>query len=255
MDRRDPDRLETISAWAEAPWVIAVGGTEDEAGTRPASYSPVGTRGVPESGPDLLAYGGNSENGVSHEGTSYAAPRVTLEIMKLCAFLELTGFSMRTIAGHREQAIPPIGYATVDHGFLDFEWERVSADGLVGQGINLDHLADAVRKMTAMQVELDWSATPDRLRALLYATARALPLPAHIGGRGFVGPAETRGFLEHFSAAQFAWVCGGRRIDSGSLPSLEALELVEIDDARSEATNRGRHESERLPTESPRSSS
>ena len=48
---------QTVSAWAAPDWVLAVGATEDAAGTRLAPYSGRGAAEDPASGPDVVAHG------------------------------------------------------------------------------------------------------------------------------------------------------------------------------------------------------
>ena len=75
-ERRSDDYRETLSAWAEASWVISVGATLSPGG---GPLSPTSAVGIPgRSGPTLVAYGQSPRTDDPYwKGTSFAAGRVS----------------------------------------------------------------------------------------------------------------------------------------------------------------------------------
>lgn len=198
------DTQETMSAWAEPPWVVAVGATSDAEGTIVAPYSPRGTAGSPNSGPDVLAFGGHPKGQEHRPGTSYAAPRVSFELTNLAAAILLLEYQLRCLAGVTAEAIPALGIGWVDRGFDGFKWHRVDADAIVGEGVRRDVLSQAMAHLRLIGLTLDLSITPDRLRTLLFESATSIDAPPHVAGHGFVGAGQALAYLTDFSAAQLA---------------------------------------------------
>src|SRR3990172_7974647 len=95
---------ESMSAWAEAPWVLSVGATEDEKGTTLADYSSKGVRDDPDSGPDVVAYG-RSTLSPYPEGTSFAAPRVSLYGMICAAAMLELRHAFQVASGEEVQGV------------------------------------------------------------------------------------------------------------------------------------------------------
>ena len=180
---------ESMSAWAQAPWVLSVGATSDAEGTTLAGYSGRGVSGDPQSGPDLVAWG-RSEIAPHPIGTSFAAPRVTYCAM-ICAaaILELRhGVQVAT-----NQQIE--GVRLVGAGFIDSWGTAIWADpfprmpvpALPVIGLQMDGIAQVARVATTHGIELDVRGSAGMLRALLLAAAQPVAeYGPHEVGAGFV---------------------------------------------------------------------
>ena len=97
-----------------ARWVIAVGATRDPEGMELASYSSVGTAGIDESGPDVVAWGASAVD-PSVVGTSFAAPRVA----SLCLVLYTAMLQLQTAISTFERGNPIEGIRLAGIGLVD----------------------------------------------------------------------------------------------------------------------------------------
>lgn len=105
-------QFETVSPWAEPPWVLSVGATEDPAATRVAPYSNRASTRAPDVGPDVLAYGASALDDTVI-GTSFATPRVAYMIGLSMTWLHQV---LANVTRLRRQpyGVPLLGCAIVD---------------------------------------------------------------------------------------------------------------------------------------------
>jgi hypothetical protein len=213
--------------------VVAVGATSDAEGTTLAPYSPRGTEGSADTGPDVLAFGGHPLGQGHPPGTSYAAPRVSMELTNLAAAILLLQYQLRRLSRVTEEAIPALGIGWVDRGFEGFEWHRVDAAAIVGEGVRLDALSRATSQFGELGLTLDVSVTPERLRFLLFESATPIDAPQHIAGHGFVGTGQALAYLAGFTAAHLARHFCTPAVRDGRLDQLEQVPLFEAYKLRS----------------------
>jgi len=107
--------FETISPWGEPSWVLCVGGTADEAGTREWPHSARGTTASRDVGPDILAWGQDPFD-TSEFGTSFAAARVSNMLTVSRAWLLQVHANIEHRAG-RPFGVPLVGVGIIDRGF------------------------------------------------------------------------------------------------------------------------------------------
>jgi hypothetical protein len=114
--RKGDEPYETVSPWAEPPWVLAVGATQDERATIEWARSGRGSAVNRTVGPDVLAWGQNpfrSEDG----GTSFAAARITAMVLATRLWLLQVAANIDRLAG-RPFGVPLLGALTIDRNFL-----------------------------------------------------------------------------------------------------------------------------------------
>lgn len=176
---------ETMSAWAEVDWVLAVGATEDDAGRRLAPSSSRGVADRPGSGPDLVAYGASALD-ASMTGTSFAAPRVTfLALLVAAALLQLR--RAWPGAAPSNEGVRLVGAGILDSGFTDLDREVVPAPALPILGPDPDAVARVADVVADAEARVDVRGTPDGVRRILVGSARAVPdRGPHEVGAGFV---------------------------------------------------------------------
>lgn len=161
---------ETMSAWAEAPWVVAVGATGDEAGNQLAAYSSVGVPGIPASGPDLVSFG-QSELDFNVQGTSFAAPRVARSAAVLAsAILTLRHFVQRLLE-QTVEGIPAVGVAYIDAEIYPVD-EPWMFRALPAAGVAEDSLKSALGLIQKAGRNVSVNVGPAVLRQLLAWSAR-----------------------------------------------------------------------------------
>ena len=87
---------ETMSAWAQPPWVMAVGRRQMTRADKcsQASIQDVGVPEVSDSGPDVVAWG-RSFIDPTRKGTSFAAPRVSYSALRCAAAILYLAHSAR----------------------------------------------------------------------------------------------------------------------------------------------------------------
>ena len=107
---------ETMSPWAEPPWVLAVGATEDEAGLVEWPQSARGSSANPNIGPDILVWGQDRRSASSTLGTSFAAARASLMIVLCRAWLSQVVANVDRL-GNRDFGVPLFGCAVIDRNF------------------------------------------------------------------------------------------------------------------------------------------
>jgi catechol 2,3-dioxygenase-like lactoylglutathione lyase family enzyme len=209
---------ETMSAWAEAPWVVAVGATADEAGRQLANYSSVGTPNIPDSGPDLVSYGA-SELDYRTVGTSFAAPRVARCTAVAASALFTLRHFIQKARGEALTGIPISGVAYIDMEIhpVDEPWPMRA---LPAAGIDEKALAATLAKLDAMGVTIDLQVGPDVLRQVAFAAAREMSYPQYEVGHGFLNYDTLLSFLGSFSGAHLAWLFGQPRPGSEQLAAL-----------------------------------
>jgi Subtilase family len=228
------DGRETMSAWAEAPWVVAVGATTAEDGDTLARYSSVGYAGLPDTGPDIVAWGSSTVD-QRVRGTSFAAPHAALQVLVFAAAFETLRHCYERLAGQSVFGIPLMGVGLVDSDFRYERKDRIDARALPVIAVNEQAFEDGLTEIDRVGITLDPTVTPARLRFVLEASARALPPHGrHEVGYGFVGDDQTIAALEAMTAAHLADVFGDRTLtaeireelgryvlfDSAELPTL-----------------------------------
>lgn len=176
---------ETMSAWAEMPWVLAVGSTEDAEGRRLAATSSRGIAGRPDSGPDLVAHG-VSAVAPHPTGTSFAAPQITRFALLIAAAL----FQARHAwpgAAPADEGVRLVGAGIIDSGFEQLRREVIPTAALPVVGADSAGIQEIADIAGGAGLTLDVSGSPNRVRRLLLAAARPVPGCApHEVGAGFV---------------------------------------------------------------------
>jgi subtilase family protein len=120
---------ETVSPWAEPPWVLSVGATEDEAGQFEWPHSGRGTASNPSVGPDILAWGQDALSSTTSIGTSYAAARVSGMVVLTRTWLFQVAANIERLA-ERPFGVPLVGLVMVDERFAPlapptFNWDAL----------------------------------------------------------------------------------------------------------------------------------
>lgn len=205
---RDSSGRETLSAWAEAPWVIAVGATDSADGGRVTHYSAVGDRHGGGSAPTVVAWEqAELDSDDPHwRGTSFASGRVAWSCLRLSAYVRTLAHAWeRTRAPDPGLGVPLPVFGTVDHGFdRDRLTRPYFLSALPIAGIDAESLA----ALAAVLDERDWAAdvrpTAERVRRMVIASAT--PLAGHEpyeAGHGFVSDEGVAAYLKRLSGADF----------------------------------------------------
>ncbi|TFC83303.1 hypothetical protein E3T23_02740 [Cryobacterium cheniae] len=218
----------SLSAWARAPWVLSVGATADETGSKLAPYSAIGTRDEPNSGPDLVA-DGRSYVAPHPEGTSFAAPKVTYLVRVIVAAICQLGREIRVQEGADPHGVPLVGYGIVDR-FGSSIWtnarELVPITALPVVGIDPTAVAACLAVARHAGAVLDVIGTPKIVRSLLLEAARPMPgYDVHQVGAGFVNTNAVLDRLAEISGLQVVRLFGGAGI---SLTHEAANELAAL---------------------------
>lgn len=191
---------ERLSQWAVADWVIAVGATADEDGSTLAESSPAGA--------DLVAW---ARSGVEpyKEGTSFAAARVSRELVSITAFALLVDRAASIARGRPDAGVPPVTLGVVDSGFAKevleyllrnhFPLNALPLDGILTSGV-----AEALSLLDDEGAQCDTTANPKRLRRLLECSARPGDPDLQGWGCGFVSHVTTETYMRGFSGADLA---------------------------------------------------
>lgn len=191
----------SMSAWAQAPWVLAVGATSDEEGTTLADFSSRGRPGVEGSGPDLVAYG-RSDVAPHPMGTSFAAPRVTALARLITAAMAQLGRGLRVARGAEDHGVPLVGSAILDDfgdELTDHGVEYLPLIALPLVGVDKDVVG---RYIESTPQGVDVRITPDWLRSFLLDCATPMGgYAAHEVGRGFIDVDRVIGALSRVTFA------------------------------------------------------
>jgi hypothetical protein len=218
-----------MSAWAEMPWVLAVGASGDPAGTTLAQYSARGIPQIPDSGPDVIA------DGVSllpphPTGTSFAAPKVTFGAVICAAVIEQLRFHVEQIRGAEPHGIPLVGHAYIDAEFNDDPLPmppRTPVPALPPQAVDAEALASAVGLLDDAGLSVELTVTPERLRWMLLASAQPMPrFGPHEVGAGFFSRERLLDSLGRFTGAQLAWLAAPQPPGSEALRSLAQRSIL-----------------------------
>ncbi|WP_372593844.1 S8 family serine peptidase [Actinotalea sp.] len=197
----------SMSAWAQVPWVLAVGAVDDEEGTALADYSARGVAGEPASGPDLVALG-RSALDPQVRGTSFAAPRVT----QLARIVAAAFWSLRRETAV-QQGAPPHGVPAVGFGVIDSFGTEIwrpsrGAEDLVAlpaTGPDRAGVAACVAAVRAAGGRVEVRGTPGLLRRMLLESARPVPGRRQDEvGAGFVDRGQVLDRLVRYSALDLA---------------------------------------------------
>ncbi len=201
--------VESVSAWAQTPWVLGVGATEDEAGTTLWKRSSRGVPGLPDSGPTCVAWGAN-QYAAGDIGTSFAAPRVVHSALLVCAAIVQLQAAVRRAAGG-PGGVRLVGAAVVDSfGAEGRQWwpeaDRLPATSLPVLGLHPE--ATGVFDALA-QHGVEVIGNPQQVRKLLLASARPIPgYGEHEVGAGFISADGTIDHLARLPASRWLEVLG-----------------------------------------------
>jgi hypothetical protein len=221
-----------MSAWAEMPWVLAVGATGDPAGTTLANYSARGITGIADSGPDVVAYGASVFD-PNKLGTSFAAPRVSGGAVLCAAIIEQLRFQIERQRGAQVHGIPLVGWALVDE-FGDDPLPmppRLAVPALPPIGVDEEALASSLKLLDAEQIELDLTVTPNRLRWMLVSSAQPMPrFGQHEVGAGFYSEEGLHDWFAGFSGAHLGWLAAPAVPGSETLRALSEFRLLVPDE-------------------------
>lgn len=195
---RAPDGAETLSAWAQAPWVISVGASTAEDGGSIARYSSVGDKNDPSTWPTIVAYGASALDH-SRRGTSYAAPRVTRQIAALTA-LCLTLRASYGFLRSEETAlirVPRVFFIDCD---IHSSPPPLTILALPRSGVDVEALARTFSIAADAGLSLTLEPNPASVRQLLISSAIPLPkVEGHQARYGFVNDDTTLNYLNSFS--------------------------------------------------------
>ncbi len=197
---------ETMSAWAQAPWVISVGATDSEVGGKLCQWSSVGSPDSPFSGPTVVAYG-RSDIQPFPWGTSFAAPRVSRALRLLAAYcLTLRYFVHAEKKLQPIEGIPLVGYGMIDDDQLATFWQRSQKlPALPRKGIDTNALSKILSVLDNKGIKPEIWPSPERLRQMLILSAQPMPgYESYQVGHGFISDETVRSFLEKFTGADFA---------------------------------------------------
>jgi hypothetical protein len=211
--RPGPD---TRTGLARLDATVAVGATEDDEGTMLYARSSTGAPGGP--GPFVCASKWSIHD-QPDPGTSFAAARVSREVVVLTAFL-LT--LRRALDGDdHPEGLPLAAVGMVDSGgFSPRAAESRLPIPAYPLGLGVD--AEAVRAAAPAGFEVTGELA---LRALA-RSARPIPgCEPHQVGHGFVSEATTEDYLARFDAAEFAAVLGTDPPAGGAAPRLTTGEI------------------------------
>lgn len=207
---------DTRSAVAKLPWTLAVGATMDPEGTRLDPRSGKGPAGG--DGPFVCAFG-TSKHREPRTGTSFAAPRVSREL------LVLTGFLLTLYALAEDEV--RVGVPLCGLGFVDEGMPPPTPDVLpipaypIGAGIDAGRLNDALASLRDLGVQLE---PPPSLDVAVCALARsARPIPGYRRnevGHGFVNEETTLEYLTRFDGTELAELHGAQLGDGSRQPVL-----------------------------------
>jgi hypothetical protein len=225
-DSQRADRRDTMSAWAEAPWVIAVGATADPLGRQLADYSSVGEPSRP-SGPHVVAYG-VSDVDPHPIGTSFAAPRVSGALAVFASMLlTLRHENERLGKGKNRNGIPVVCVGLVDEGLAEFRREAAPR-ALPSVGVDRKNLRAVRQRLKQYGSELDIWPTANALRGLLFHVATPLPQYHDFEvGAGFIGPQEVRRVVRQIDGEILAALFAEPRPADSELESLRGVTLFD----------------------------
>jgi hypothetical protein len=216
-----PDLRETLSAYAQAPWVISVAATDSIDGGPIRDHSASGDPADPSTWPTFAAFGA-SRLDESVRGTSFAAPRVSHELCVFCSFV-LTLQALATTG----RGVPRVFAGIIDRriGLMDLQ---VALSALPLSGIDREALRGVLDALGSAGIAVDLEPTPSVLRRLLLASARPLPsVPAHRAAHGFIGEAGTRALLTGFTGSDFARAFTDAPLDAATERNLAGMRLAD----------------------------
>ncbi len=157
-------RFETLSPWAESDVVLAVGATDDEAGTIVAHYSARGGERRPGLDPDLLAWGLSAvATSERDRGTSFAAARVSGFIAVVRTWLSMLQAHLRGDG----TGVPLPGVFVIDTEFIGAPRPYEPPDPSPAIPLVATR-PGAIEALSALDGRLD---TPAASRAVLIAAA------------------------------------------------------------------------------------
>jgi hypothetical protein len=225
-DSQRVDGRETMSAWAEAPWVVAVGATSDPQGRQLANYSSVGSPSVPESGPDLVAYG-ISEVDDDMPGTSFAAPKVARFAGMLASMVLTLRHEAQRATGGPVAGIPRVAVGIIDVG-IHHPADPLRIPSLPSFGVNRKNLKEVVTALRKGGAELVVEPTPAILsQLLLWAAAPMSGYASFEVGAGFVSNERIEELVQALDGERFGWLFASPRPGSKALAEFRGLQLFE----------------------------
>jgi hypothetical protein len=215
--------LTTVSAWAQVPWVVAVGATDSEDGGALLSRSSRGLPDQPGTGPDVVAYGASALN-PSVRGTSFAAPRVACcAVLATAALLFLRHLAQRT-AGGPVEGIRLLGMCCADR-FGSPPWyvgpPRLPIGVLpdLSQFTASNNALEVFKRLHTSNWDGQLRLGPQLARNLVKQSARPLEGYAEYQqGAGFVSETGMRDLLAQLNAQRWLELLG-LQAHAQSLPS------------------------------------
>jgi hypothetical protein len=222
---------ETLSAWAEAPWVLSVGATSDEEGTTLADYSSRGTPDNPRSGPDVVAYG-TSAFFPNPEGTSFAAPRVTHMIRCIAAAMLQLQRAVEVVKGGTERGVPLVGTGVMDdfgdEMFTEFPKPIIRTPALPILGPVRESIEQCIAIADSASISVDVVVGPSHAETLLIKSARQMPgYGQHEVGAGFVSNELVLGFLASLTGADLVEWYGSGEGDESIVERLAEIRIFD----------------------------
>jgi hypothetical protein len=203
--------VETMSAWAQAPWVLSVGATTDETGTELAEYSSRGSSNNPASGPDLVACGVcSTDRGKS--GTSFAAPKVTVIAMICAAAILQLRHAVQVATSQDVDGVRLVGAGWLDAWGEEIHKEYMSRWALPALpvvGPDSERISATMKAASVENVRLDIRGNERILREMLVKAARPVPgYGPHEVGAGFLDEDIALDYLASLSGASLIRMFG-----------------------------------------------
>jgi hypothetical protein len=198
------DEVESMSAWAEAPWTISVGATDSPTGGEILPMSSGGEDAVPGSGPDVVAYGASALD-PNRLGTSYSAPEVTRALVLLGCFMATVRYCYQRARGKCAEGIPVGGLGNVDKEIDPrFAARSLELSALPAFSVRADALEQLVAIMRNNDIDdIQTWPSPSILRRMLFRAARRLPdVPIRLQGHGFINDDVIGDYLAAFDGEE-----------------------------------------------------
>lgn len=218
--------VETMSAWAQAPWVLSVGATSDHEGRTLAEYSSRGSPAEPESGPDVVACGICSVN-PSKSGTSFAAPRVTYFAMICAAAILQLRHAFQVAAGGDVEGVRLVGCGWLDSWGPEMFSERmprIKLPCLPILGTDLENVSAMLQLTSNANLAVDIRGNERILREMLLKAARPMDgYEPHEVGAGFLDEDLVIEYLANLTGSSLLEIFA-----QGSVPRESAVSRLKV---------------------------
>jgi hypothetical protein len=198
-----------LSAFARIPGVVVVGATTDAAGTQLDDRSARGEPG--EVGPTVCAYGWSKEP-QPRFGTSFAAPRVAMELVVIGSFLVTVENALR---GDERDSVPLGALAIIDEGgHRDFKRHAIGALP-VGLGMSRSVGKVPAEARGRLLAVLDDAAIRRASIEILRRSAKPMGRLSHEVGSGFVDERTIGTYLARLTFDELFEVVGAGPAPAG----------------------------------------